>query len=271
MMTKSRRFFSQEEIDKWNKIIEKSYHKYRLGVHERTKSILVYEAPGWGSSSIGVGLSTSQRRELKDIVEYNKYSTFRYNFSFSVIKKRKDEFFHILNTFIESGIETGEDKPIIDLKKEVYNFKITEHTIGKNDLIRVQYEFTSLLPAMFVTTLIEDTISFFELMWGYTEDGEEQCLLKYPIGSIVSIKDKKGIDYMVNGYEFIRVNIQIAYITQKPIIGNLPVIKTPTILYDLVCIESGISSGIVRYGDSCISQESDIIPSRTNNLNIILN
>lgn len=37
------------------------------------------------------------------------------------------------------------------------------------------------------------------------------------------------------------------------------------------CIESGIKSGIVRYGNSCIAQESDIVPSRTNNLNIILN
>jgi hypothetical protein len=267
---KSKRFFTNEEIEKWNVIISKGYHKYKLGVHSGTKSLLVYEQPGWGYKS-GTPFDAAQRRDLKDIIEHNKYSPFNYNFSFSVIKRRKDEFFNILDKFIECGIHTGEDKPIIDLKKAAYDFKMTEHTIGKNELIRVQYSFTNLLSAMFITTLIEDTISFFELIWGYTDDGEEQCLLKYPIGSVVSLKGKKGIDYMVNGYEFLRVNSeQFSYNIQKPLISKPDTTKS-TILYDLVCIESGINSGIVRYGESCIAQESDIVPSRTNNLNIILN
>lgn len=272
---KSKRFFTSVEIEKWNKILSKSYFKYKLGVHEKTKSILVFEAPTqYGdirSSSLSRFATDPYKTVgLKDIVEYNKHMPFRYDFSFSVIKRRKNEFFEMLNTFVECGIETGERNPIIDIKKEVSDFKLTEHKIGNNELIRIKYSFTSLLPAMFVTTLIEDTISFFELIWGYTENGEEECLLKFPIGSVVSLKDNKGIDYMVNGYEFIRPNSTISFDTQKPIISKVDVTKT-TIMYDLVCIESGINSSIVRYGESCIAHESDIIPSRTNNLNIILN
>lgn len=259
---KGKRYFTNEEIEKWNKIIEKGYHKYKLGVHDRTKGLYVYESPSRGSDRFLIG-SPEQRKGLKDLVDYDKYSPFKFNFSFSVIKKRKSEFFEILDKFIECDIETGERTPIVDLKKESYKFRQTEHKIGNNDLVRIQYNFESLLPAMFVTTLIEDTISFFELMWGYTEDGEEECLLKYPIGSVVSIKDQKGIDYMINSYEYIRPNTLVT--------SSLGNIVKSTILYDLVCIESGLSSGIVRYGSSRIAQESDIIPSRTNNLNIILN
>lgn len=270
-----KRFFTNDEIKKWNEILEKSYSRFSLGIHDNTKSILIYERPdSFRTSSYS---SAPVRKEFKDLTDSFNYTSFKYNFSFSVIKRRRDEFFKILDRFIELGIETGRhesderDRPLLDLKKEVNKFRQTEHSIGNNELIRIQYSFTNILSAMFVTALIEDTISFFELMWGYTEDGEEKCLLKYPIGNIVSIKDKKGIDYMINGYELIRPNSSISYDREKPIISKLDTITKPTILYDLVCIESGINSTIVRYGSSCIAHENDICPSRTNNLNIILN
>jgi hypothetical protein len=270
-----KRFFTNEEIKKWNDILEKNSSNFLLEVHNNTKSILIYEKPNsFISPSKFTRSSLLERRNFNHLLNSFNHKSFRHNFCFSVIKKRSNEFFKILESFTDDGIEVGHFESEIekfDLKKEINNFKQTEHTIGNNDLIRIQYSFTNILSAMFVTALIEDTISFFELMWEYSEDGEEKCLLQYPIGNIVSLKDKKNIDYMVSGYELVRPNSILSIYKEKPFFRKFDPITNPTILYDLVCIESGINSGIIRYGSSCIAQENDICPSRTNNLNIILN
>jgi hypothetical protein len=128
-------------------------------------------------------------------------------------------------------------------------------------MIRFKYEFRSPLKAMLVTLILEDTIKFFQLMWGYTESGEEQCLVKYPIGSIVSLKSSLNVDYMVDKYVFMRPHINSPFNTPSEF----------SIRYQLICIENDVRSGVIRYGEMVIAQEDDICPSRTNNLNIILN
>jgi len=265
----SKRYFSEDEIKKWNGIFEKRRLSYRLHVHALTKSLSVYQS----FQSGGIYDEEKKAHTLSDFMKYPFY----YEFSFSVIKRRRDEFFKIVDKFIRGGIEyigssdSGMGQVLMDLKKEVYDHELTDHSFGKNELIRVQYKFKSALVAMFVSTIIEDAISFFEMMWEYTEEGEESCLVKYPIGSVVSLKTNKGIDYMIDGYEFMRHNsIMTYYNGSKPIISKWNSSEN-IILYEMVCIESGLTSSIIRYGDSCIAHEDDICSSRTNNLNIILN
>lgn len=251
-MIKGKRYFSKTEIVKWNDILTKRNYKYAIGENSDSKLVFINK---WSD-----GYDVSIDRFM------NPEWSFRYNFSFSVIKNRKDDFYKILDEFIESGFEIGHDlSRLLNIKEEVYKCVVKEHKIYNNEFFRMEYVWHNPLVSMIVSTIIEDAISFFEMIWGYEEDGEEKCILKYPTGSIVSIKDTKDIDYMVSGYEFFR----------KDSINNgnngIPFCEINTILYNIVCIESDIKSPIIRYGDCYTVHEDDICPSRTNNLNIILN
>lgn len=265
-----KRFFSEKEIEKWNEIFQKKNYKYLVSVDSSTKKLRFQDR--WDTSLLSTGRIENDT-DLCNSFMNPQFSSFEYDFSFSVIKKRKDEFFKIVDRFITEGFEIGgyDTSRSFDLKEEVYKCNQMDHTVYKNEMIRTTYSWKNPLLAMMISTIIEDAIGFFEIMWEYTEDGEEKCLIKYPIGSIVSRIGNKGIDYMVNSYDLARANAGMTYYASKPYVGTNITIDKPTILYDIVCIEIDTKSPIIRYGDSCMVSEGDICPSRTNNLNIILN
>lgn len=268
----NKRYFSEEEVTKWNEILSKRYFRYGMSI-DSSKKIRFFDRndPSNDIYANSGGYYNDPKSIYDKVITPQEYSTFSYDFSFSVIKKRKDEFFKIVDSFIVHGFEIGYDiKKSLDLKEEAYKHTQINHTVYNNEMVRVVYNFNNPLSAMLVSTIIEDAISFFGMMWGYTEKGEEQCLIKYPIGSIVSKSSLKNVDYMVNNYEFVRPNCIVTHVSTKPYHSHV-VITKPTILYDIVCIENDIKSPIIRYGDSCIISEGDICASRTNNLNIILN
>lgn len=269
------RFFSEKEIEKWNGILQKMNYKYTISIDNNSHKLIFIDK--WDTSLLSTGRKENDAEMLKNFMS-PQYSQFQYNFSFSVIKKRKDDFFNIVSSFITQGFEIGgyDTSKYFDIRQEATertgHFLEVEHTVYNNEMVRITYIWKNPLIAMMVSTIIEDAIKFFEIMWEYTEDGEEKCLIKYPIGSIVSRKGNKGIDYMVNSYEFVRPNTYITYNASKPYLGtDMIAIDKPTILYDITCIESDIKSSVIRYGESCIVSEEDIGPSRTNSLNIILN
>jgi hypothetical protein len=266
-----KRFFSEKEIERWNEILQKRNYKYSVSIDIASNKLRFHDR--WDTSLLSSGRQENDTDICNKFMNDQQFSSFQYDFSFSVIKKRKNEFFKILDGFIGDGFEIGgyDTSKSFDLKEESHKYSQMDHTVYNSMMVRVTYNWKNPLLAMLLSTIIEDAIGFFGMMWGYTEDGEEKCLVKYPIGSIVSRSSNKGIDYMVNSYDFARVNSYMTYYANKPYVGTNITLDTPTILYDIVCIESDIKSPIIRYGDSCMVSEGDICPSRTNNLNIILN
>ena len=266
MLSKNSRYFVQEDLDRLDNLLTKS--------HVFSTEILKLN----GLDLISV-YKYSTESPLTGYVnhpplEYEKLKTEPFMFSFSVAKKRKNNFFEILDGFINDGIKFGDSQSYnklntVDLRELVYDHVEIEHTVYNTEYIRFQYKFDNTLKALIVTTLIEDTIRIFENMWGYKEDGEEVSLMKYRIGDIVSLKmSPQNTDWIV-----------ISYIPERPYTMKsrsgmgYSVNTTGTkygVLYKLVVIESN-NNGIIKYGSIVTADESDIYPSRNNNLNTLLN
>lgn len=109
-----------------------------------------------------------------------------------------------------------------------------------------------LVIAKYITD-IKDCVRFINSLYGYDEDGNEISLVRFKIGSIVNIGIDiyeygcVPIDYIIVGYEF-----------ERDINGGL--------MYDIREIdENG------NFLSKTIIEESKLIPSRGNNLNILLN
>jgi hypothetical protein len=99
---------------------------------------------------------------------------------------------------------------------------------------------------------LEDTINFFSEIWGYDEDGSEVCLLKYPIGTIVSLEKDKSKDYLVLDYKYSKSD------------GKYHI--------DFVASEMLNSKGsIIKYGDVSTFNESQLCYSRNSRIDDILN
>ncbi len=261
-----KRYFSDKEIDKWNNILVKGNHSRMIAPPIDPKSKLKF-LDRYSKTDIHAGRADDV--VIKEFMKPN-YSTFKYDFAFSVIKKRKKDFLILVDMLIEYGFEIGYDiSKLFNIREEVYRNEEVEHKVYKNEMVKIRYSWDNPLIAMVVSTIIEDAIAFFELMWGYTEDGEEKCLVKYPIGNVVSKITDKHVDYMINGYEFGRPNTIINKLYPFTYVNAS--YEEFTILYEIVCIENDIKSPIIRYGASYVVTENEICPSRTNNLNIILN
>ena len=146
-----------------------------------------------------------------------------YRFTFSVAKEREGEFNEIFEKLKQKPLRNkvkkqngmfGEIK--IDIKPTITK---TTHTVYKTEYVRLNYEFKKELYSSIIAYvyLLESTIEFFSMIWGYDEDGDEHNLLKFPVGSIVSKPNDKSIDYLVLDLEYyknggdpeIRYNIRL--------------------------------------------------------------
>lgn len=262
------RYLGNKDVEKWNKRLQSidGMCDYKISISANSNTIHLLNTRSFGD--IGGG---STIEDVTNHSFHNKNRVVNYNFSFSVITKRKSEFFKIVNLFMNEGICFIDEsrKSLIskigDISKMMDNPIISEHNIYNNNLTRYQYNLRgNIFDIIAVTTILEDAIDFFSKIWGYEEkSGAEVCLLKYPIGSVVSINEDKGADYMVNNYYCHRSNVYGG--------SNRQWLFIDTILYEIVCIESDLKSPIIKYGDVMILPEEKISPSRTNNINIILN
>ena len=99
---------------------------------------------------------------------------------------------------------------------------------------------------------LEDTINYVSEMWGYNEDGSEVCLLKYPIGTIVSLPEDKSKDYLVLDYSYNKLD------------GKYYI--------DFVVSEMMNSKGaVIKYGEIYTFNESQLCYSRNSRIDDILN
>lgn len=183
-----------------------------------------------------------------------------YDFSFSICEKRSDDFFEIFNNISKDKaknlVYSSPDKVTeIQLSEKVV-FSKTEkiHKVYNRNYKYIYYKFKGPTSSIiYYVQLLKNAIEFFSMIWGYTEEGEEVCLLKHPIGSIVSdIKDKSK-DLIVINYNYTKY-------------GNKYFIK-----YEVCEILSSDKSSVLEYGNLIVLNEDDLVLSRNSQINNILN
>jgi hypothetical protein len=185
----------------------------------------------------------------------------RYEITFSVCEKRIDEFFDIFNKITENGIEnfvyhsTTEHRPIKFTEDIVDSKTELTHTFMNRKYRKIKYSFVGRVSSIIAyVQALKDTIEYFGMIWGYTEEGEELCLLKYPIGSIVSPLNDKSKDVLVVDYDY-----------------NKSTNNKFTINYEVYEILSNEKSSTLQYGNKSILPEEELCLSRTAQVNSILN
>ena len=120
---------------------------------------------------------------------------------------------------------------------------------------KIQYNFRGKVSSILAyVQALKDTIEYFGMIWGYTEEGEELCLLKYPIGSILSPVNDKSKDVLVVDYQY-----------------NKSTNSKFTIEYEVYEILSNEKSSTLQYGKKDIFSEIELSLSRTAQVNSILN
>ena len=243
-------FISDKKILSWNDRLQNS--EYRLKPEFTPRSSFP-EITIWHKSSNIMGGSDRISQTLDPHINYK--------FSFSVSSNRTEQFFDILNKLLKLPFET-----YFTYKEQDYNIELNggvnivsskkeeTHKLLEKEYTRFTYDFSGKLTHVIAyISCIEDTIAYFEKIWGYDEKGNEHCLLKYPIGSIVSTTKDKSKDYLVLDYSY-----------EKDTNDNYFV--------DYHCCEMlNTNSPIIQYGESNLYYEDELCFSRNNRIDDILN
>lgn len=216
-----------------------------------------YNSPGLRArGGFGSGFGGYDNEKMQRIPE----PIITFEFSFSICEKRVEHFFEIFDnvkkSYIDAYVYSTPDKAtkIVFREESCIEKKETTHKIFNRNFKTVEYTFEDKVSSvMCYLKYIEDTIEYFNLIWGYTSEGEELNLLKYTIGSIVSPVNDKSVDLMIVDYVYKKYNEEyvIEYKTCQ-ILGN-------------------DRSHIIKYGEFRTLPESKLTISRNNNLNSLLN
>jgi hypothetical protein len=239
------KYLTDTEILNWNKRLEKSDYKVYPISNMRS-----------GEPDIIFRQKVTNHHLLEQFDEIME-PYIRYEFTFSVASNRKSDFFDLFEKLSKEEFGT---KSI--LREQTHNYRnlpsndkvcdipfnesIVErksenrHVIYDKEYIRYTYHFAGKLGSiMAYISYLEDAINFFSEIWGYKEDASEVCLLKYPIGTIVSLSKDKSKDYLVLDYKY-RKNgkYYIDFIISEMLNNKGSVIKYGEILTvseDLLC------------------------------------
>ena len=238
-----------------------------------------YTVPsGINPNGFGNGYIIRDKFGLPEI--YNPNSIIRkninYRFVFSVSKNNIQRFENILNQFLKDGCkhtlyESG--------NKEYYqNFEYDDLNILRDievreyhqtygvDFVKFTYEFNNspALSTIFFIQTVKDVINIIGEYWGFDKDGNEVCSIKYPVGSIVSTKDKKS-DFFIESISFIRENTQ-KFKELKLRYG----FKEELLLYNLLEIVKNNNSQVLEFSDVLTTSSDYIIPNRGQRLDELL-
>ena len=242
---------TDNEILKWNDRLEQNHLT-------KIKLSPIYDK--WGRVNIAIS-----KLNRMGIVEYiNDIPTLTFRLSFSVTKNRIGEFKKLLQRFMEEGVETKvsiiSDPRISEVLRdmrpncEISEFSEIEHIVNNREFIRTSYTFNGELTSIIAyVSIIEEAIAFFEMIWGYDEDGNEYNLLKFPISSIVTLDGNKSQDYLVLDYKYTKDTNGVR-----------------TIRFSVVEMIDNNKS-IIKYGKSMTFDESRLGYSRNNRIDNILN
>ena len=185
-----------------------------------------------------------------------------YDFTFSVASNRKETFLDLFEKISKESFGTKSiyrDQKSEKLMDITFNDTVIEskelntHMVYEKEYIRYTYHFAGNLGSiMAYVSYLEDAINFLSEIWGYNEGGSEVCLLKYPIGTIVSLPKEKSKDYLVLDYKYIKID------------GKYFV--------DYIASEMINSKGtVIKYGEIYTFKESELCYSRNSRIDDILN
>lgn len=253
------RYLLDSEILKWNERLEKTpfmvYPKSNLQsshVHISFRQKTNYRSGAVAPPGMGI-----------EFIETIDPHINNYQFVFSVAKNRVSNFFDIFDRLREEEFGTTTCYTDTNNSHKIGEIKITDdivvkkessdHKISEKEYVRFSYTFTGKLSQIIgYVFYLEDTIEFFSNIWGYNEDGTEVCLIKYPIGTLVSDVKDKSKDYLILDYQYRKID------------------KNYYIDYEITEVLGGYSS-VIKYGDVKIIRESEICFSRNGRIDDILN
>jgi hypothetical protein len=246
------KYISDSEILNWNRRLEKS--DYSVSPVPNNKSA----EPYIGFRQKIKGFNTMGGDQFVLTID----PFIRYDFTFSIASNRTETFFDL---FKKLSLEPFGSKTIFS---DMNNEKITDirfsdeviegkqvntHYILEKEYVRYTYHFAGKLSSIMAYIMyLEDAINFFSEIWGYSEDGSEVCLLKYPIGTIVSLPKDKSTDYLVLDYKY------------KKLDGKYYI--------DFIVSEMINNKGsVITYGEIYTFRESELCYSRNSRIDNILN
>jgi hypothetical protein len=241
------RKINQEDIQKWNSRLSKINLELSLSV-KGLSLFKPYESHGF---------PTGYGKFLLELIP-----SVHYQFSFSVSEKTLSRFNNILDNFLEQTMQVD----LLDKHNYITTFQIKSKrtdfdkflTTNTHKIQNVTYQQRvynffdlDLLKLINFVSCIEDAVNVIQEYYEYEEDGTEICNIKFPVGSIVSLKSDKSADYLIQNVIFSR-NIK-------------------EITYDIAKMETKANSEIIIFSETQRFLESEIIPNRDNRLNILLN
>ena len=189
-----------------------------------------------------------------------------YRFTISVNTKRLSFFEMFYNKFLGDATIVGKLLCYTQKTDESISFR-TRTLFDSNDLelkgpsktyeeilvegvpytsIKFDFFYCHPLVVSKVITDLTDCVDFTSKIYGYDTDGNEILLIKYPIGTVVNIRNSgdSNIDYIVSGYNYERDINEFTYVIKR--------------------FEDG------EIMEMMIISEERIKPSRGNNLDILL-
>jgi hypothetical protein len=246
------KYISDSEILNWNRRLEKSdYSVFPVPNNKSAEPYIGFRQKVKGFSSLA---------PIPVVVTIDPF--IRYDFTFSIASNRTETFFDL---FKKLSLEPFGSKTIFtDLNNEkisdilfsheiIENKEVNTHYILEKEYTRYTYHFGGKLSSIMAYVMyLEDSINFFSEIWGYSEDGSEVCLLKYPIGTIVSLPKDKSIDYLVLDYKYRKLDgkYYIDFIVSE-MINN--------------------KGSVITYGEIYTFRESELSYSRNSRIDNILN
>jgi hypothetical protein len=253
---------TDSDVLMWSKRLEESrwllspkYNNFgKVDVTIIDRSTNNYNGRGMGAVNPMSQTSGSSYSSVEPVIKYN--------FSYSITENRINDFQNLLEEVKKNKFDTnfiiynnrGEEVIIKPSSEVSFTLKESTHKIYNRDFIRYSYELEGLLSSIIgFVSYLDNAINLFGMIWGYDADGIEHNLLKYPIGTIVSMKEDKSKDYLVIKYMYSRLND--AY----------------TITYIISEIVSDESSPIIKYGTVITVSEDKLCFSRDSRINNILN
>jgi hypothetical protein len=257
------KYLSDTEILNWNRRLEKSdYSVYPLSNYRSGRPDIIFRQK---VSGVGGGFVVNYPTGEQLVETIDPF--IRYDFTFSIASNRKEVFFDLFEKLSKEAFDTkstyrpptmrdDKDIKVFDIP---FNDKVIEskeedtHMVFEKEYIRYTYHFAGKLGSiMAYVSYLEDAINFFSEIWGYNEDGSEVCLLKYPIGTIVSLHKDKSTDYLVLEYKYRKLD------------GKYSI--------DFIASEMLNNKGtIITYGEIYTFRESELCYSRNSRIDDILN
>lgn len=175
------------------------------------------------ATSNGINLTIFRKQ-----IEFNQFNTFEkidgnirtdFIFTYSVAKRTLKRFDNICEQLLENEYFFIINGKYIKykLKKEDISLPIFEESdlkIYKTDYInrKLVFKNKTLTEIILIVSLIEKTIEIISNLFSYDDENNELSKIKFPVGTVVSIKGDETNDFIVQKIDFINLTYKLSKI-----------------------------------------------------------